>query len=168
MPDLKQVPVVPGKQDKDLIAVIRSRYPKYDKALHSKVKRPQIYGICLQDDAEQLICQTFDVGAAPSLDVPEARRVRHNGGHKHRHSAGCRLPEERVIELQDYISGETKYRHISELVDGLLVEYAEKKRREKNGEHHCRICDNIRDLMHVDGVDVCRSCAAKISISLDG
>lgn len=40
-----------GKQDQDMVQVVKSRYPKYDKMLHSKCKRSEEYGVQLLPDA---------------------------------------------------------------------------------------------------------------------
>jgi hypothetical protein len=46
--------------DKDIVALVQSEFPKYDKHLHSKVKRPDEYGVRLVEGAEALI-----IGHAP-------------------------------------------------------------------------------------------------------
>jgi len=61
--DVKTFAADHGLQDKDIVSIVKSDYPKYDKYLHSKVKRPDDYGIKLLDSAEEMLRET--IGANP-------------------------------------------------------------------------------------------------------
>ncbi len=75
-------------QDKEIVKIIREHYPKYDKFLHSKVKRPELYAIRLIEEAEKLI----------SPEKPqEARRA---DRHRLRCRVSCRLSERKKRRLQ--------------------------------------------------------------------
>lgn len=67
--DIKTFAADHGLQDKAVVSLIKSEHPKYDKYIHSKVKRPDDYGIKLLDSAEKLIQDTF--GTSP----PAPRRA---------------------------------------------------------------------------------------------
>jgi hypothetical protein len=47
--------------DKDLVEIVRGLYPKYDKTLHSKVKRGDAYGITLRQDAQKAVCEAYGI-----------------------------------------------------------------------------------------------------------
>ena len=44
-----------GLRSNDVVAAMRTGYPKYDKYIHSHVLRPEAYGVKLVREAEQLI-----------------------------------------------------------------------------------------------------------------
>ena len=54
-----------GIKDKDVVDAIQTIYPKYDKYLHSKVKRADIYGVGLSRAAETLLKQKYARPSAP-------------------------------------------------------------------------------------------------------
>jgi len=90
-------------QDKEIVKIIREHYPKYDKFLHSKVKRPELYAIRLIEEAEKLI----------SPEKPqEARRA---DRHRLRCRVSCRLSERKKRRLQQALR---KY-GITSMQDGL-------------------------------------------------
>lgn len=45
--------------NKAIIEIVHSKYPGYDKYLHSKVNNPEKYGVRRIDEAEKLIEDTF-------------------------------------------------------------------------------------------------------------
>lgn len=59
--ELKDISLPVGVLDKDLVSIVKDRYPKYDKTLHSKCKRGSEYGILLRPDAIKAICTKFDI-----------------------------------------------------------------------------------------------------------
>jgi len=58
----------------DIVAVMKEQYPKYDKHLHSKVERPEEYGVRLVNDAERLLEEAF-AETAPKPRRPDRRRL---------------------------------------------------------------------------------------------
>lgn len=46
-----------GIRPKELIGVLREKYPKYDKSLHSKVCSPEKYGVRLVEAAEKALTE---------------------------------------------------------------------------------------------------------------
>jgi hypothetical protein len=48
-----------GLQGQDVVPVVKEEFPKYDHSLHSKVKRPDLYGIELTKRATETICKHF-------------------------------------------------------------------------------------------------------------
>jgi hypothetical protein len=57
--DIKSFATEHGLQDKDIINLVKYWHPKYDKYLHSKVKRPDDYGIKLLDSVEKMLRETI-------------------------------------------------------------------------------------------------------------
>lgn len=61
-----------GISAKDIVPVMRKQYRKYDKPLHSKLKRPDAYGICLLPKAAKFLKEAF-----PTARKRENRRLSH-------------------------------------------------------------------------------------------
>lgn len=57
-----------------IVGVVREQYPKYDKYLHSKVERPEEYGVRLVNGAERLLEEAF-AKTAPTPDKRDRRRL---------------------------------------------------------------------------------------------
>ena len=65
-----------GIRPKELIGVLRERYPKYDKSLHSKVCSPEKYGVRLLEQAEQLLLEEFGTGPECSPQTGQGNAVK--------------------------------------------------------------------------------------------
>lgn len=74
MLNVKQFRMERGLPAKQIVSVMKEQYPKYDKALHSKVERPEQYGIRLVSGAEKLLEAAF-AGTAPAARKREKRRL---------------------------------------------------------------------------------------------
>lgn len=57
--DVKSFAADHGLQDKDIVNLVKYWHPKYDKYIHSKVKRPDDYGIKLLDSVEEMLRETI-------------------------------------------------------------------------------------------------------------
>lgn len=57
-----------------MVQVVREQYPKYDKYMHSKVERPEEYGVRLVNDAERLLEEAFS-RTAPNARRKDSRRL---------------------------------------------------------------------------------------------
>jgi hypothetical protein len=53
--DINEFSAESGMHDKDIVSLLHDEYPGYDKHLHSKVKKPEKYGVRLLEDAENLL-----------------------------------------------------------------------------------------------------------------
>lgn len=73
-----------GLADKDVVAAIQRDYPKYDKSLNSKVKKPELYGIRLVTGAEEIL-----YGLALKVRCKAVKQDRH----KLTDRVSCRLPK---------------------------------------------------------------------------
>lgn len=114
--ELKEIALPPGKRDKDVVAVVKKIYPRYDKMLHSKCKRGREYGIQLREDAVKAVCVSFgipyEVSKEPKEpdkpekeDAPqEARKQRKAENRTLPCRVYCRLSEIDYNELQQAIS----------------------------------------------------------------
>jgi len=59
---------------REIVGVMQERYPKYDKHLHSKVERPDEYGVRLLNDAERLIEDAF-ASTSPKSRKRDCRKL---------------------------------------------------------------------------------------------
>ena len=72
--DIKSFAADHGLQDKEVVNLVKSEHPKYDKYIHSKVKRPDDYGIKLLDSAEKLIQDTFGTNSPAPRRTDKRRK----------------------------------------------------------------------------------------------
>lgn len=93
--DLKNIRVSKNIPAKDMVAVVKSIYPKYDKTVQSKCENGDVYGICLKDDAAKAICAKF---------APELRRK--TDGHRLTCRISCRLENTEYDALLSNIRAE--------------------------------------------------------------
>ena len=82
---------------KDMVAVVRALYPKYDKTVQSKCENGEVYGVDLHPDALEALYKAF---APERLEPP--RRTRH-GRHRLTRQISCRLADEDYAALQQLI-----------------------------------------------------------------
>lgn len=73
--NLKELRAERGIMAKDMVSVVRSIYPKYDKTIHSKVERGREYGIDLRADAMTALGSAFSF--EPNLPVKKKRAYAH-------------------------------------------------------------------------------------------
>ena len=112
--ELRTSKEIPGKE---IVKVIKSRFPGYDKMLQSKCENPAKYGVGLVPEAMSLIIETF----APELltvsaeapdeetvaeDKPRAAPKRRGDTHRLKRRLHCRLEEEDYDALMEYIHDE--------------------------------------------------------------
>ena len=97
---------------KDMVAVVKEHYPKYDKMLQSKCEHVNEYGVQLTDDAMAAIRARF----APDLLKPEKRAERDQ--HKLPHRIYCRLSNDAYDQLQQCLKrdGRTAQAWLTEMV----------------------------------------------------
>jgi len=87
----KQIPV------KDMVAVVQTLYPKYDKTIQSKCENGEAYGVSIRPDAMKALYERF---APERLEPP--KRTRH-GQHRLTCRISCRLENEDYEALQQLI-----------------------------------------------------------------
>lgn len=80
---------------KEYIEVIRLVAPRYDKHLHSKIKRPDLYGIRLTEAAEQAVQDAFGPPRDTSKDY-----------HKLKAKIQCRLTDAEIDRLQSALKAD--------------------------------------------------------------
>lgn len=96
----------------DMVAVVRTLYPGYDKPLHSKVDNGDKYGIRLRADAEKLLLHHF----------AENDRKRRKGVHRKKPKRIQARVSEQVYGVLQRIteqSGQT----MQEFLEGLILKY---------------------------------------------
>lgn len=65
-----------GTRPKEIVKVLRERYPKYDKSLHSKVCSPEKYGVRLLEEAERLLWDEFGTDPECSPQTEQGNAVK--------------------------------------------------------------------------------------------
>lgn len=76
--DLASLRAAVGMPVNDLVDVVRTIYPKYDKPLNSKCEHGDEYGIDLRPDAFEALLQKFvpqEIAAAQRVKRPENRKA---------------------------------------------------------------------------------------------
>lgn len=56
---LTEMEEMKGLQGQEVVKVVKDEFPNYDHSLHSKVKRPELYGVELTKRATDTICKHF-------------------------------------------------------------------------------------------------------------
>ena len=103
----------------DMVEVVRTLYPGYDKPLHSKVDNGDKYGIRLRADAEKLLLHHF---------AKNDRKCRRNDRRKKPKRIQARVSETIYGTLQRHISdaGIT----MQDFIEGLIFDFIEKHKEE--------------------------------------
>ena len=110
-------------QDKDIVNLVKTAYPKYDKYLHSKTKRPDEYGICLVSEAQELIKATY--GEKPQ----EARRA---DKHRLKYKVQCRVTKTKFRRLQQ-CKKQQGYGTMQTFLDFIINEYLKERMNHGKG-----------------------------------
>ena len=92
--DLRIAKQIPAK---DMVAVVQTLYPKYDKTVQSKCENGEAYGVSIRPDAMRALYEKF---APERLEAP--KRTRH-GQHRLTCRISCRLENEDYEALQQLI-----------------------------------------------------------------
>ena len=92
--DLRIAKQIPAK---DMVAVVQTLYPKYDKTVQSKCENGDAYGVSIRPDAMKALYEQF---APERLEAP--KRTRH-GQHRLTCRISCRLENEDYEALQQLI-----------------------------------------------------------------
>lgn len=85
---------------KDMVAVVRELYPKYDKTIQSKCENGDIYGIQLRPDAMAALLKAFPTEATEAPCKPKTER------HRLTHRVSARLGNEEYGALQQYLKAD--------------------------------------------------------------
>lgn len=103
----------------DMVEVVRTLYPGYDKPLHSKVDNGDKYGIRLRADAEKLLLHHF---------AENDRKCRRSDRRKKPKRIQARVSETIYGTLQRHISnaGIT----MQDFIEGLIFDFIEKHKEE--------------------------------------
>lgn len=121
--ELKQLRLSTGLPAKELVTVVKTLYPKYDKTMQSKAENTQDYGVILAPDAMRLLRKPFGVSNSPKTEKSPEQKKR--GHHRFTCRISCRLPDRDYERLQHrmYADG---YTTIQNFLTTLVKEYLEK------------------------------------------
>lgn len=118
--DLKKLRISKNIAAKDMVAVVKSLHPKYDKTVQSKCENGEAYGVCLLPDAETAICDTF---------APELKEKRKKDSHRLTCRISCRLENNIYEELQRNVKTEG-YLTMQDWLTRVVEQYNARKRKE--------------------------------------
>ena len=96
--DLRDLRISKQLPARDMVAVVKTIYPKYDKTIQSKCENGDAYGVTIRPDAMMALFERF---APERLEPP--KRTRH-GQHRLTRRISCRLENEDYEALQQLIS----------------------------------------------------------------
>lgn len=110
----RQLPV------KDMVEVVRTLYPKFDKTMQSKCENGGAYGVSLRPDAMAALYRAFDPEALESRSKPK----------KEKHRLTCRisarLEDGDYKALQQHLEADG-YSTMQELLTDLVRRYLKEK-----------------------------------------
>ncbi len=78
---------------KDLVKIVRTLYPRYDKTLQSKCERSSEYGIAIRNKAIDALIEKY----AP--DILASIKHKRDGCHRLKRKVTCRLEDDEYAEL---------------------------------------------------------------------
>lgn len=105
---------------KEMVAVVKELYPKYDKTMQSKCERGSEYGVYLRPDAMEALYRRFDPAALA------ARRRKKNSGHRLTCRISCRLEDEDYRALQQHIQADG-YQTMQDWITDMVRQYIYKR-----------------------------------------
>lgn len=117
---LRELRIAKGIPAKDMVAVVRAMYPKYDKTTQSKCESGEVYGVSIRPDAMQALYERF---APECLEPP--KRTRH-GQHRLTCRVSGRLANDTYAALQQYMRADG-YATTQEWVTAMALRYIAEK-----------------------------------------
>lgn len=121
--DLKKLRTSKNIPAKDMVAVVKALYPKYDKTVQSKCENGDAYGVCLLPDAADAIIDTF----APELK----HKPKKKDTHRLTCRILCRLENDVYEELQRNVKADG-YTTMQDWMTDIVKRYNREKRAERN------------------------------------
>lgn len=95
--ELRELRVTKQIPAKDMVAVVQTLYPKYDKTVQSKCENGEAYGVTIRPDAMHALYERF---APERLEPPKRTRY---GQHRLTCRISCRLEDGDYAALQQLI-----------------------------------------------------------------
>ena len=123
---------IAGMATREAADLLRNRFPKLDKSLISKCKKPELYGCRLHEDGFTIIRMAV-FGDAEAVATPQDREKptgaskRTSGGHRFKCRLSCRLPDEKYELFKECIA-EDGYATVNDALLTLVLAYIERKR----------------------------------------
>ena len=105
---------------KDMVEVVRTLYPKFDKTVQSKCENGDAYGVSIRPDALEALYRAFDPATLESRSKPK----------KEKHRLTCRisarLEDNDYKALQQHLEADG-YSTMQELLTDLVRRYLKEK-----------------------------------------
>lgn len=124
--DLKKLRISKNIPAKDMVAVVKALYPKYDKTVQSKCENGEAYGVCLLPDAAEAIRDTF---------APELKKKRKKDHHRLTCRISCRLENDVYEELQRNVKAEG-YATMQDWLTDVVKRYNRQKKAQRIKEQN--------------------------------
>lgn len=118
--DLRELRLRCQLPSKEMVAVVKELYPKYDKTMQSKCERGSEYGVDLRPDAMEALYRRFDPAALA------ARRRKKDSGHRLTCRISCRLEDEDYRALQQHIQADG-YQTMQDWIANMVRQYIYKR-----------------------------------------
>lgn len=122
--DVKRFRLMNGLSVKQIVAALKSEYPKYSKITHSMVENPASYGVTLLPEAERIL-----------LDHLGAQNRRPGDRHRNRYRLSCRVTETRYEEVKQTVEAEGRFPTVQAWLDWWISVYLRKKKAAPGGSN---------------------------------
>jgi len=122
--ELRELRISKQLPAKEMVAVVRGMYPKYDKTMQSKCERGDEYGVRIRQDALEALYAKFDPGRL----IKDKKQAA--DGHKLKCRISCRLPDDVYAELQQFIKADG-FKTTQDWLTHTVERYLRRKRRAK-------------------------------------
>lgn len=121
MDDLRQLRLSKQIPAKDMVSVVQSLYPKYDKTVQSKCENGDAYGVCLRTDAMKALYTKF---------APEMLKAK-KSDHRLKCRISCRLEDADYEALQRNIKADG-YATMQDFLTDMIRRYNKQKEGESD------------------------------------
>lgn len=122
---LRALRINAGVSAREMVEVVQTLYPKYDKTLQSKCENGEEYGVELKRDAMQALMDRFAQSSGSATS--SARK----DGHRYQCRLYCRLPDEQYGLLQRYIR-EEGYTTMQDWLSNMIDRFIEERKGQQN------------------------------------
>lgn len=122
--DVKRFRLVNGLTVKQMVAALKSEYPRYSKITHCMVENPSSYGVTLLPEAEQIL--RGRLGHATG---------RPGDRHRNRYRLSCRVTENRYEEVKQTVEAEGRFPTVQAWLDWWISVYLRKKKAAPGGSN---------------------------------
>ncbi len=122
MPDYRSYCSTAGITNRDMIAALQEKFPKYGKPTQTMVCDPAGYAVQLTREAEALLVEHF--GTAPGLAFPAGKRRSHNSTVRPRRIYA--RVSEALFDRMERLQRRMSFATMQDMVEAALFAFCEK------------------------------------------